>query len=203
MLGVIFGGAPVNPLLQPAVPQADCVICADGGLRLAQALQVEPDLIMGDFDSLGEIPQELKVKVYPAQKDDTDMMLAVQEAVNRGCDELVIYGGLGGRLDHFYANVQMLLQLAQKGIFAGLVDEKHRVSVQLKGKQVYQKDDFPYISLFALSEECVVTTEGLAYPLTHGVLKNNIPLGVSNEINECQGSIEVEQGELLVIQARD
>ncbi len=120
---VIFAGAPVQPELQPPVPQADLYLCADAGVRLAQALGIVPDRIMGDFDSLGNVPAGENVEAFSPEKDDTDILLAAKYALSAGCSRLIFYGALGGRLDHMVANLQMLRFLADRnaqGILVGV-----------------------------------------------------------------------------------
>ena len=91
------------------------VIAADQGLRYLEEAGITPDLIVGDFDSLGIVPQGANVVRHPVEKDDTDMMLAVKTGLARGYRTFVLYGGLGGRLDHTYANFQTLTYLARHG----------------------------------------------------------------------------------------
>ena len=103
----IVGACPPGALcLAPGRPSL--VIAADQGLRHLEAAGIAPDLIVGDFDSLGTVPQGANVIRHPVEKDDTDMMLAVKTGLERGCRTFVLYGGLGGRLDHTYANFQTL-----------------------------------------------------------------------------------------------
>lgn len=200
---VIFGGASVIPSEQPVVPEADCYICADAGVRLAQALGMTPDWIVGDFDSLGEIPERSDVAVYPAEKDDTDLILAAKYALSKDCTELIFYGALGGRLDHTIANLQMLRMLADAGARGILVDDRHWVTLQRGGKVRYPRRE-GYFSLFSLTETCEdVTLEGVAYPLVHGTLSGTFPLGVSNEIIAEEAVVTVGKGDLLVVFARD
>ncbi|MFR9193988.1 MAG: thiamine diphosphokinase [Ruminococcus sp.] len=112
---VIFAGASVQPEQQPPVPAADLYVCADAGVKLAQALGVVPDWIVGDFDSLGSVPEGENVEPFSPMKDDTDILLAAKYALSKGCRRLVFYGALGGRLDHTVANLQMLRFLADHG----------------------------------------------------------------------------------------
>ena len=93
---VIFAGAPVQPEQQPPVPAADLYVCADAGVKLAQALGVVPDWIVGDFDSLGSVPEGENVEPFSPMKDDTDILLAAKYALSKGCRRLVFYGALGG-----------------------------------------------------------------------------------------------------------
>lgn len=199
---VIFAGAPVNATIQPPVPKASCYVCADAGLRLAQTLGIVPDWVVGDFDSLGTVPEG--AAVYPSAKDDTDTVLAAKYALAQGCDELVFYGALGGRLDHTIANLQMLRMLADAGARGILVDEHHRVMLQRGGTQYYPKREGMYFSLFAMSERCEdVTLEGVAYPLRHSTFLATVPLGVSNRIVGEQAKVTVGSGDLLVVYAMD
>lgn len=201
---VIFAGAPTEPDSLSPVPEADCYICADAGVRLAQAMHIHPNYVVGDFDSLGSVPDMPDVDIYPAKKDDTDTILAAKYALEKGCRELVFYGALGGRLDHTIANLQMLRMLADQGAQGILVDSKHWVTLQRGGTQIYPRREKMYFSLFAMTPVCEdVTLKGVAYPLTHGTLYANVPLGVSNEIVMEYAVVSVGKGDLLVIFARD
>ncbi|MCD7959979.1 MAG: thiamine diphosphokinase [Ruminococcus sp.] len=203
---VIFAGAPVQPKLQPPVPKASYYICADAGLRLADALQIQPDYIIGDFDSLQYVPTSIdyeKIKKVPVQKDETDTILAAQYAISQGCTELVFYGALGGRIDHMIANIQMLQMLANDGVQGILIDENHWITIQRNCIQHYMKRD-GYFSLFALTEQCKgVTMTGVAYPLQNSTLRSNFPIGVSNQIIEPEATVKVDDGDLLIIFSKD
>lgn len=201
---VIFAGASVQPEQQPPVPAADIYVCADAGVKLAQALGVVPDWIVGDFDSLGSVPEGENVEPFSPMKDDTDILLAAKYALSKGCRRLVFYGALGGRLDHTVANLQMLRFLADHGAQGVLVDHAHWVTLQRGGTAVYPRRDGMYFSLFAMTEQCEdVTLEGVAYPLCHGKFSNAFPLGVSNEILAENAVVTVGRGDLLVVYARD
>ena len=198
---VIFAGAPVQPELQPPVPQADLYLCADAGVRLAQALGIVPDRIMGDFDSLGDVPAGENVEAFSPEKDDTDILLAAKYALSAGCSRLIFYGALGGRLDHMVANLQMLRFLADRNAQGILVDHAHWITLQRGGTASYPRREGMYFSLFAMTERCEdVTLEGVAYPLCHGVFSNAFPLGVSNEIlaeTAKPGEVSAQMAQLL------
>lgn len=200
---VIFAGAPIEPSVQPPVPKAALYLCADAGMRLAQAFDICPDWIIGDFDSLGEIPTGSNVAVFPPGKDDTDTVLAAKYALSKGCDELLFYGALGGRLDHTFANLQLLRMLADHHARGILVDEKHWVTLQRGGTVSYPKRD-GYFSLFSWTETCEdVTLEGTEYVLWHDALSGSFPLGVSNRIIAEKAVVTVGKGDLLVTFAKD
>ena len=158
---------------------------------------------LGDFDSYGSIPAGEAVQVYPKEKDDTDLMLACRYAVEKGVKSVTIYGGLGGRLDHTIANLQALRWLAEHGVWAELLSENNRASLQFPGTRQYPRRAGWNFSLFAMTEQCILTTTGVQYPLTHGTLQANFPLGISNSILQELASVTVEEGVLLVIASRD
>lgn len=175
------------------------IIAADGGFCHTQAYGLTPSLLIGDFDSLEGIPLDIPIKRYPVKKDDTDLALAVKEALAAGCDEIVMFGVLGGRLDHTLANITLLLSLAKKGVLAYLVG-KGSVLTVLSEKTTLV---FPYadggLSLFTLTEEATVTIEGVDYPLSSGKLYSDCALGVSNRFLGQIARISAESGKLLVI----
>ncbi len=203
-LAVIFSGAPVDASLQPPVPKADYYICADAGVSLAHELGIVPDWIVGDFDSLGYVPTGEHVMAYATEKDDTDTALAIRYALSKGCQTILCYGALGGRLDHTFANLQMLRMLSRQGVQGILVDATHWISVQNPGTVRYERKDGYYFSLFSLTEQCTgVTLMGVKYPLNDAILYDTDPLGVSNEIIADVATVTITTGELLVIYAKD
>ena len=102
---VIVGAVPEDDLY---IPQGAYCIAADKGVLQFQSRHIEPDLVVGDFDSLGFVPKARELVRHPVEKDDTDMMLAVREGLRREYRDFLLYGGLGGRLDHTLANIQTL-----------------------------------------------------------------------------------------------
>jgi len=176
------------------------VIAADGGLNKLQALGVTPGLILGDFDSLGSRPAGENVLAFPVEKDDTDTMLAIKEALRRGYEALYISGGIGGRLDHTVANLQSLLFAHKQGAEAFLVGENETVTVLTHGTVTFLADCQGKISVFALGEEAMgVTIRGLKYETAGVTLTHDFPLGVSNQFMGAEASVTVENGTLLLI----
>ena len=131
----ILAGGPEDELPCIAVPQDAFVLCADSGLRLAERLKITPALVLGDFDSLGALP-EIPYWQAPVEKDDTDTMLAVRYGLARGYRDFVICGAFGGRLDHTYANIQTLCFLHSMGAKGLLVGARDLVNLQPAGKTV-------------------------------------------------------------------
>ncbi len=184
------------------IPENSLVICADCGYRHAQRLGIVPDILMGDFDSYTEpLPESCRILRHPAEKDETDTMLAVYCGRDMGCTEFHIYGAFGGtRIDHSVANVQMLHHMALAGLHGILHDGGTTVTVQTAGTKCYSGTN-GYLSLFSLTDACTgVTVRGVKYPLDRAKLHNSFPLGVSNEIIADCAEVTLESGVLLVVQ---
>lgn len=199
---VIFCAGGFRSLWEP-VQDGALVIAADGGLAHAKALGIRPDVILGDFDSLGYVPEN--ARVFPVEKDDTDSMLAVRMGLEKGCDRFVIYGGLdGARVDHTVANFQTLQFLADRGIRGYLVGVTQIATVIKNSTLEFPPDSRGYVSVFCSGAEAAgVTIQGLQYEMTGGRLTPGFPLGVSNRFVGQPAVISVEKGSLLVIWQRD
>jgi len=178
----------------------DSVIAADGGYAYLEKLGVRPDIVLGDFDSLGFVPQHDDLRQHPVMKDDTDMMLAVKTGMEQGFDTFVLHGGLGGRLDHTMANIQTLVWLSRRGCRGYLVGEGSVITAITDGSITLDGNHNGIISVFCMGDRAEgVTLEGLLYPLDKGTLTCEMPLGVSNEFTGVPAWIGVEHGTLLLI----
>lgn len=176
------------------------VIAADGGLRYLEQQNITPDLIVGDFDSLGCVPEGENILLHPVEKDDTDTMLAVKLGLSRGCRTFVLYGGTGGRPDHTYANYQTLLYLAENGARGYLVGEGWVSCAVRNGALEFPSSLSGTISVFCPNGDAKgVTLTGLYYSLENGDLTSCFPLGVSNHFTEKNASVSVRSGALLVM----
>ena len=199
---VIFCAGGFTGLLEP-IENEDYILAADGGLTHVQKLGLNPNGILGDFDSLGYVPDS--AAVFPVEKDDTDAMLAVRRGLELGYGEFLLYGSLDGpRLDHTVANFQTLQFLADRGAVGYLIGNTHIVTVVKNGSISFPASAKGIISVFCLGADAKgVTIEGLHYPLENGTLCAGFPLGVSNHFVGKQASIRVEDGSLLVIYERE
>lgn len=199
----IFAGGPESGLPCEPVPAGAYFLCADSGLRLAERLHLAPHLVLGDFDSLGEIPTALPHTVAPAEKDDTDTMLAVRTALKQGFRDIRIYGAFGGRLDHTVANLQTLEFIRRHGAEGMLIGAGDCVRMLTDGETLLlPRRAARTLSLLAWSEQCCgVCARGVQYPLEDAVLTRAFPLGVSNQITAEQAEIVCGCGVLLVIQS--
>lgn len=191
--------------------EKDTLIAVDGGIFYCGLLSVEPDIIIGDFDSVDE---EMSAAIgiieanYPdkvirlkPEKDDTDMLVAIKWALAKGLTSFRIYGGLGGRLDHTIANIQCLLYIKNNGADAYLLEADGMILVSTTGDvRAFQPSMEGYLSLFSLEKESVVSIENMKYPLSSQTITNDFPIGISNEFLPGQSSlITVHSGAVAML----
>ena len=174
------------------------MIAADAGYR--QLGNVKADYVVGDFDSLGYEPEGERILRHPAEKDDTDTLLAVKLGLSLGYRVFVLLGGVGGRLDHTLANIQTLAYLHGRGAKACLVGDTETITMLEGGTLRFRAGLSSVVSVFAYGERATgVYERGLAYPLTDATLTDDFPLGVSNAFTGAPAEIAVGQGRLLVL----
>lgn len=186
----------------------DYVICADGGYDLALREGILPHMLVGDFDSLDvenlTLPHAIKVVRTPKEKDETDTLLCLQRGMALGFVDFVIAGGIGGRLDHTLANLQLLAYGAHNGIHVWLMDRNNRVTMLMPGQIMVPRQDGYKLSVFSYWEKCEgVTLEKVKYPLQEAVLESDYPLGVSNEFISDTAVVRFSKGRLLLVLSRD
>lgn len=180
--------------------QGDYVIAADAGLKHLQEIGVQADLVLGDFDSLGGMPEHPNVIKHPAVKDETDMFLAVKKGLSMGYKKFVLLGGLGNRVDHSMANIQIIIYLARRGARGYLVGGKIITTSITNDTIAFSPDAKGIISVFSQSERALgVNIGGLKYQLENATLTNDMPIGVSNEFIGKRATISVENGTLLIL----
>ena len=187
--------------LRAAPAPGDLVIAADAGYRTCRALGIVPDLLLGDFDSMDQPQGVSNVLRAPVEKDDTDTMLAVKTALERGCTDIRLYGGTGGRrLDHTLANLQTLLFLRRRGARGWLYDRDFLWTViENETLRIDRQVEWGLFSAFCLGERAEGVEEtGFQYPLHDAVLTADFPLGVSNHFLEPRASVSVRRGALAV-----
>ena len=185
---------------------ADFIICADGGYELASAFGVVPDLIIGDSDSGNMTPspcEKPEVLIYPKEKDESDTFLCVKHAASLGFNEIVIAGGIGGRLDHTVSNIQTLAYFSDSVKSISMIDGKNFATILSNGCVKLSKKEGHKISLFSLTNKSGgVTAAGLLYPLKDACLENTYPLGLSNEFVDNIAEIEVKSGKILIVMSK-
>lgn len=179
------------------------VIAADGGLAVLSEMGIEPNLILGDFDSLGYIPKGDNVIRHKVEKDDTDMMLAVEIALKKGYNNIEIYGGTGGRIDHTVANFQTMLYASRNGAEIKMIDGQNEYYVITSGILCFESGRLGDLSAFAIGGKAAnVNIKGAKYTAENIELTPDNPTAVSNSFIGNEVSISVGNGSLLIIAQR-
>lgn len=185
--------------------EPDYILCADGGYNYAKKAGIVPHYLIGDFDSLkGSMPPDIKRMTYPCEKDDTDTGLCLQAALELGCRDILIMGGLGGRFDHAVANIQAMSGIAEQTDRIAIKDNKNYCTILQNGSLSLQKQEGQHVSVLSLSDRATgVSIVGVKYPLSDYTMVRTFPLGVSNEYEEDTITISVKDGTLLIVLSRD
>lgn len=198
----IIGACGFNEEISPSAD--DFVIAADGGYKALTEKGIRVDCVMGDFDSLGYTPEHENVTVHPCEKDDTDTRLAVEYGYEKGYRKFLIFGGIGGRLDHTLANMQTLLGLSRMGAEGYLIGEGKVITVVENGTFEFSGKESGYLSLFpADGAVSGVYLKGLKYTLDNAELFSDRALAVSNEFINEKALVRVDKGALYVMWYED
>ncbi len=178
----------------------DIVIAADGGYKYLQRAGIKPDIVIGDFDSLGKAPEGEKIIRLKPEKDVTDTYAAVSEGIKCGYSRFNIYGASGGRIEHTLANIQLIASLAEKNMQASIFDGSTVITAVTAKTLRFDSAYNGYISIFAHSDKCTgVCLRGLKYPLENAELNNLFPLGVSNEFLGVESEIVIGNGTAIIV----
>ncbi len=178
----------------------DLVIAADGGYVHLRKHGIRCDLLLGDFDSLADVPVGIERISYPVQKDFTDTALALYEGERRGYKSFAIFGGTGGREDHTFANYCLLSEARKRGLFAKIIS-KNNTAFLIKNEKVRVKCDTGcHFSAFAFGGEAMgVDISGLYYEAQNLRLFPFCHLTASNVFVGSRAEVSVADGELLII----
>lgn len=191
----------------------DCIIGVDKGLEFCYRNHVIPDWILGDFDSISKEvidwyreQQEIPIRQYKPEKDDTDTRLGMELALKLGSDKIFLLGATGGRLDHYMGNLQSLLITAREEKEGWILDEQNAITVRKAGKIcIHKEEQFgKYVSFFSMGDEVTgLSLTGFQYPLDGYTLKNSDGIAVSNQLLDDCGIIEFETGYLMMVLSKD
>ena len=195
---IVVGAIDVNVKIEKH--EDDFLIAADKGYLNCIKQNLDVDLLIGDFDSLKIVPDNIEKIKLNEIKDDTDVFDALMEGIKRGYKSFILYGVIGGRFDHTFANIQILLFLKNKGYETKIIDED-RTYIILENESIeLPKKERGYLSVFSLSAiSHGVTLKNLKYELKNAILTSEFPLGVDNEYIDKSPFIEVKDGKILLI----
>jgi thiamine pyrophosphokinase len=203
---VIAHGAPKDyKTLERECKNSDIIICADGGAEFAYRLGITPDYLIGDFDSVDEkvleyfIDSKTEVVRYPAEKDYTDTEICVNKALEMKCDEICIFPGIGGRIDHSLGNIGLLHIIADNNAKGYIASDSSYVYLCRK-EIIIQGEKGDLISVLPYKGDALgVSLYNLKYPLKDYNIAFGKPIGISNIMLTGECLIEVKEGELLVV----
>ena len=202
---VIVGGADINnyEYIKNCLHNDDFVVFCDSGLKHLEYLQVTPGLIVGDFDSHKNPNLDVETIVLPCEKDDTDTVYAVKEAIKRGFDEFLLIGVIGGRLDHTLGNVSILLHLESLGKKGKIIDDYSDMEIVSK-EPAFIDDSYAFFSLLNITGTAKgVTIRNAKYPLDNAEITCEYQYAVSNEVISGKiAEVFVQNGKALLIKDR-
>ena len=193
-------------MAQDLAETADYIIAADGGQNRAREFGLQPDCVIGDFDSttLNEDFDCLYI-TYPAEKDLTDTEAALTHALEKGCRNVILLGGRGGRLDHTMGNIGLLDKYYSAFDHMEFIDGKNKMELLKDSGRTLKRDArYKYFGLVSLNAEASgIDIRGAKYKLTGASLERASTLGVSNEFSEDTVEIYVREGTLLIVRSAD
>ena len=202
---VIVGGAGINnyDYIRSRLCADDYIVFCDSGLMHFEPLQVKPSLIVGDFDSHDNPHLDVETIVLPCEKDDTDTVFAVKEAIKRGFDYFLLIGVVGARLDHTLGNVSILLYLDSIGKKGTIIDDYSEMEI-VSNEPAYIEDSYAFFSLLNVSGAAKgITIENAKYLLNNAEITCEYQYGVSNEVLPGKtAKVSILEGKLLLIKDR-
>ena len=188
----------------------DIIIAVDKGLETLDILNINPNYVVGDFDSIDktilrkyENTQIEIIKLNP-EKDLTDTHSDINLAIGLKSKKIIIIGAIGTRLDHTIANIHILKLAIDKGINIKIINETNEITLINNSIKIYKDQNYKYISLIPLTTTVEnITLKGFKYPLTKRTLYIGDSLGISNEQLQQEGEIQLEKGILILIRSKD
>ncbi len=199
---VVVGGADINnyEYIRDCLCEDDYIVFCDSGLKHMDSLGVKPNLIVGDFDSYDNPNLDVETIVLPCEKDDTDTVFAVKEALKRGFNEFLLIGVIGARLDHTLGNVSILMyldSLSKKGV---IIDDYSEMEIVSK-EPAFIEDSFAYFSLINVSGKAKgIVVENAKYSLDNAEITCEYQYGISNEVIKGEiAKVSVSDGQLLLV----
>lgn len=205
----IVAGGNLSEYLLFEIKRNTIIIGVDRGALWLISHGILPDVAIGDFDSISKQEFEniktkcKKVIEYPAEKDWTDLELAINLSVKYHPSRIDIFGVFGTRIDHSLAAFHLLEKLTKEKIEASIFDEHNRVSIVNAKLTIKKSQQYRYVSFLPLTESVTMSLEGLKYNATRKKIMKGETIGISNEITNDEGTIEVHRGVVLLIQSRD
>ncbi len=211
---IVTGGKLEKEFLLKTIKEREfeIIIAVDNGLKILNEININPQHIVGDFDTVKrEILEKYKenksitIHEFNPIKDNTDTDIAIKLAIELKSDEITIIGGIGTRIDHVLGNIHVLKYALDSNIKCKIIDENNEIQLINKTTILKKKDiTKKYISLIPLTEKVEnINLKGFKYELKNGTLTIGSSLGISNEISKEEAIIEFGNGILIMINSKD
>ena len=202
---IFTGGEIFHQYIAERPVEGDLVISADAGYKNATLMGVHTNILIGDFDSLGRIPDDVdEVKQVPVEKDLTDTQIAVETAIEKGAEEIIIVGSTAGRFDHALSMMAILEKYWGSRVPIYIVNGQNRVRFIRNSGFIVVRSQYKYFSVLAADEKVKgVSIDGGKYPLKNATLQRSHQFAVSNEITKNAALINVRKGGVYIIESRD
>jgi len=185
------------------------VIAVDGGVGYCRRLNIRPDIIIGDLDSASDDDvrfieeSDSSLIRLPHEKDDTDTIAAIKKGLELGCNEFLLYCAAGGRIDHYFANIQALMYIKYHGAEGRIIGSDTEIFIIENQTVILEAREKGTVSLFAMGDRAEgVTIKGLYYQVENAVITNDFPIGISNEFCGNRAKISVVNGALVCMIGR-
>lgn len=187
------------------------IIAVDGGLRILDRLEIIPNYIIGDFDSIDKTilnkyinNKNIPIKKLNPEKDYTDTHMALKLAIELNSKDITVFGAIGSRIDHTIANIHILRETLKNNIKCKIIDNKNEIQLIDRKTKLELNKNYKYISLIPFTTTAKgVTLTGFKYPLSNATLEAGQSIGVSNEQIEKTAYIDLKRGILILIKSKD
>jgi thiamine pyrophosphokinase len=208
---IIAAGAIDNPERdRERIQPGDFIIAADGGAAHSMVLGIDPDVIIGDLDSLDQDAiehfrqRQVEIITHPTSKDATDLELALNYALQQKADEIIVLGALGERWDHSLGNILLLANPEYQSIPIRMISGAVNIGLVQPSRTYHiSGSQGDLVSLIPLGDDAGgITTSGLEYPLDDGRLKYGATRGISNTLIASKAKVSIQQGMLLCLHTR-
>lgn len=185
----------------------DYIICADGGANFAKEINVVPNIILGDMDSITKetaaFYKDINVKTFSARKDETDTELAIIHAIEIGAKKVTLLGALGSRMDHSLGNIYLLKRIVNEGIVGEIINENNLIRLIIQN-EVFRIPVGKTVSLLPIGGDVEgINISGFEYPIIDGRMTMERPYGISNVTSAESQQISFEKGMFLMILSND
>lgn len=211
MKGLIVSSGEIKDykLLEQMVKEHDYIVCADGGVNHILKIDILPDIVLGDLDSIGKEEldilekENIKIQKFPVMKDETDTELCIDYLLEGNFKEITLIGVTGTRLDHTISNIYLLKKIYLHGVKACIINENNRIYYENDEMSLGKRDNH-YVSIIPLAKEgAIISLDGFLYPLKMETLEFSTSKGISNKVLESFGKIKIHKGEVLIIESKD